>query len=271
MDGAMTASPDYFSQIEAWRADRVARLTAEDGWLNLIGRWELAPGAMNVGAANSNEIVLDIGPDRLGTLTRAPDDTVIFEPARGGETVRIAADAKGPVRFPVGRFLFEVVSLAGIKSLRIRDRDAPARQNFPGIDYFPVDEGWRIVAEWRPLGEPMEVEVDTMIGIPTTLAVTHTAIFERDGVRHELVPTYGTPQAPQFVIRDRTSASETYPASRFLHGEKIEGGTIVLDFNKAFNPPCAYSDFAVCPLPLPQNVLPHAIRAGERKPRPPHP
>ena len=105
--------------------------------------------------------------------------------------------------------------------------------------------------------------VDTTIGIPTEVTITHRAAFTRDGVRYKLLPTHGTPQVPQFVIRDLTSGEETYPASRFLYGEEIGADTIVLDFNKAFNPPCAFTDHAVCPLPPADNILPVRITAGE--------
>ncbi|MDW6024335.1 DUF1684 domain-containing protein [Mesorhizobium sp. BAC0120] len=258
----MTSNQDYAGSIEDWRAERLARLKAEDGWLNIIGRWWLEPGSVTVGSSQDNDIVLPVGPAHLGQLTQTSAGEVSFVPAAGGAPTRLTLDKK-PVRFVVGRLLMEVTTLAGQNALRIRDRESSAPANFAGIDYFPIDPAWRFVADWLTLEQPVVTTVDTMIGIPTEVTITHKAAFTRDGVRYELLPTHGTPEAPQFVIRDLTSGKETYPASRFLFGEDIGPDTIVLDFNKAINPPCAFTDHAVCPLPPPQNVLPVRIAAGE--------
>jgi len=261
----MTASKPYIDDILQWRTERLATLAAEDGWLNLIGRWDLDPGSVTIGSAADSGIVLPVGPERLGTVTEEPGGDVVFAPADGGAAIRVVPDRKVPPRFRVGRFLFEIMTVGGRSSLRARDVEHSARDSFAGIDYFDIDEAWRIVAEWIPLEQPFEDQVETTVGTINLVTVTHKAAFTHDGVRHELLPSYGTPQAPQFVIRDRTAPAETYPASRFVYGEAIKDGTIVLDFNKAINPPCAFTDFAVCPLPPPQNVLPFRIPAGERK------
>jgi len=263
----MSASKAYLEHMQQWRARRLERLAAEDGWLNLVGRWDLQPGSATVGSASESDIVLPAGPARLGVITLEDGGDVTFAPADGQASVRIVPDRKTPPRFSVGRFLFEIMSIGNGAALRARDRQHDGRASFPGIDYFDIDESWRIVAAWIALDQPIEDEVETMIGTVNRVTVTHKAAFERDGVRYELLPSYGTAQSPQFVIRDRTAGAQTYPASRFVYGEDIGGGTIVIDFNKAINPPCAYTDFAVCPLPPPQNVLPFRIEAGELKPK----
>jgi uncharacterized protein len=121
------------------------------------------------------------------------------------------------------------------------------------------------VADWVPFEAPKGMTVDTTKSIPTEVEVTHKAVFTRDGVTYELIATHGTPEAPQFVIRDLTSRDSTYPASRFVYGEDVTESAIVLDFNKALNPPCAFTEHAVCPLPPPENVLPIRIEAGEKR------
>lgn len=239
---------------------------AETGWLNLIGRWPLEAGRFTVGAAEGNDIQLPLGPDHVGTLDQAADGIVTFTPADGGEALQLVPDKKTPPRFRYGQLLLEIMTLNGVNALRVRDTKAAEMTSFPGIDTFPADPAWRKTARWAPLSQPMEVEIDTVIGVPTKVTVTHSATFEHDGKSWELIPTHGTAQAPQFVIRDLTSRTETYPAARFLFGEDITDSTIVLDFNKAINPPCAYTVHAVCPLPLPGNVLPFRIEAGELKP-----
>jgi len=260
----MTSDQDYISSIEDWRAHRLARLTAEDGWLNIIGRWWLEQASVSIGSAEDNDVVLPVGPAYVGTLAQEAAGAIAFQPANsGGAPITLTPDKKSPSRFTVGRLLLEVTTLAGQNALRIRDRESHAGREFGGIDYFPIDPAWRFVADWIPLAQPLTMTVDTMIGIPTEVTITHKAAFTRDGVRHELLPTHGTPEAPQFVIRDLTSGKETYPASRFLFGEDIGADTIMLDFNKAINPPCAFTDHAVCPLPPPENVMPVRIAAGE--------
>ena len=259
-------SSDYAETITAWQHQRRAHLTAEDGWLNVIGRFWLEPGSASVGADEANDIVLSAGPTRLGTITQ--DDTgVSFQPAEADAApIQFKLDPANPPRVWVGSLLLEVTSMEGRHALRVRDRDAPARVNFAGLSYFPTDPNWRKTADWVALEQPLRMEVDTVFGIPSTVTVTYKAAFSHDGVAYELLPTHGTADKPQFVLRDLTSKSETYGASRFLYGEKPADGSIVLDFNKAFNPPCAFTVHAVCPLPPPENILPIRVEAGELRP-----
>lgn len=261
----MDVPADYRSEIEAWKARRLRRLKAADGWLNIIGRYPLAPGPASVGSAVDNDIVLSTGPARLGTVTQEADGTVSFTPADGSPTIRVTPDKKRPPRFQLGALLLEITTLNGENALRVRDTESKAPEAFPGIPYFDVRPEWRIVADWIPLEQPKGLTVDTTRSILTEVEVTHRAVFTHEGNRYELIPTHGTPEAPQFVLRDLTSRDLTYPAARFLYGESITDSTIVLDFNKAINPPCAFTEHAVCPLPPPQNVLPFRIEAGEKR------
>lgn len=255
---------DPAADFAQWQGRRIAALTAEDGWLNLVGLWWLDDGPVGVGADPAADAVLPRGPSRLGTA-RLKGDAFQFEPGDAlMERVSLTVPEKGPVRFSAGGFLMEAVRLAGRTALRVRDPLSAARRDFAGVETFPFDPAWRIVADWVALETPIHTTVDTVIGAPTAVTITHRAVFEREGRMIELLPTFGTPKAPQFVIRDLTSGKETYPASRFLFGEDIVGGRIVLDFNRAINPPCAFSSFAICPLPPPQNVLPFRVEAGEK-------
>lgn len=254
---------DYFDAVAAWRARRIARLTAEDGWLNLVGLWWLDAGPLTVGAAAEREARLPHGPDLVGTAVLDAANFV-FRPADGTPAVGFTVDAKAPTRFAAAGYLFEVVVLAGRAALRARDPEAASRRTFVGIDNFTTHPAWRIVADWLPLEQPIATTVDTVIGAPTAVIITHRAVFTHAGTHYQLLPTHGTPQAPQFVIRDQTAGKTTYPACRFLFGEDITATQIVLDFNKALNPPCAFTDLAICPLPPPENRLPFAIEAGEK-------
>ena len=259
----MTQDSTYADKIEAWRKDRLAALTAEDGWLDLTDRIEIAPGKMSVGSAPDNQIVISVGPAHLGTLALSADGSASFTTDKGTQDFAPVPD--NPPRLKVGDLLLEATSLEGQYALRVRDTASPARTDFPGIDSYPIDPNWRIEAQWRKLETPIALGIGTVAGIDTSVELTHDAQFTHDGQVVTLLPTHWKSGKPMFVVRDKTSGRETYGASRFLIGE-VQGDTIVLDFNKAFNPPCAFTEFAVCPLPPRQNIMPFEIRAGEKKP-----
>lgn len=255
----------YLSTLEAWKIQRLKNLLAPDGWLNIIGRFWLEAGTVSVGSAPQNDIVLATGPANLGTLTQAPDGAVAFTPHEPGPTIHITPDEEHPPKFRVAQMLMEITTLNGQNALRVRDTLSPEPAAFPGLSSFPPDPEWRIVADWITLENVRGLRMNTTKSIPTDVRITHKAAFTRAGQRYELIATHGTPEAPQFVIRDETSKETTYPASRFVFGEDVTETTIVLDFNKAINPPCAFTEHAVCPLPPAENILPFRIEAGEKR------
>jgi len=258
----MTTPTDYLASLDAWKLRRLTNLKAPNGWLNIIGRYWLELGSVTVGTATDNDIVLTAGPAHVGTVTE--DETgVTFTPADGGAPKRLALSKNKPPQFDVDSLLLEVTTMNGENALRVRDKLSGGPSNFPGIEYFPAEPSWRIVADWVPFEQ--ELTVNTSHNIPTDVVATHKAVFTHEGKTYELIATHGTPAAPQFVIRDLTSKDSTYGACRFVYGEDVTDSTIVLDFNKAINPPCAFTEHAVCPLPPPQNVLPFRIEAGEKR------
>lgn len=261
----MPTDTDYFAALNAWKQTRLTNLKAPEGWLNIIGRWQLDVGSVTVGSADDNDILLSAGPPHLGTLTQDEAHEVTFAPANGSAPIHVVPNKKAPPRFLVEGLLVEITTINGENALRIRDTNSAAPQALREIQSFPADPAWRIVADWVPFDAPKGMMIDTTGDILTQVQVTHKAVFTHAGQRYELIATHGTPEAPQFVIKDPTSKDSTYPASRFLYGEEVTDTTIVLDFNKAINPPCAFTDFAVCPLPPPKNVLPFRIEAGEKR------
>jgi hypothetical protein len=162
----------------------------------------------------------------------------------------------------LGQLLLELHTVEGAPALRVRDLTL-ARSI--ALTSYPFDPAWVISARWEVLDAPQTQSVDQKGAGPTHVTLTHRAHFTHEGHEVTLLATHWKEGAPMFVIRDATSGAETYAASRFLIGAP-DGDRITLDFNRAFNPPCAFTDFAICPLPPPQNRLPFAIRAGERKP-----
>lgn len=284
MSAAQTPA-SYIHEIEQWRADRVARLTAPDGWLSLIGLEWLKKGANRIGSAADNDIVLKAGPAHLGTLTLTADGRMEIALAAGsGATVdgkptgravliddmHAAADA-APTAVRFGQASFYVIERDGRKALRVKDADAEARRDFSGIDYFPIDPSWRIEADWVPFVPAHDLQIGSVIGTIDTVKVPGKAVFQRDGHTLELLPYQEEPGGELFfVLADRTSGRETYGAARFLYAALPAGGLdkpgrLVLDFNQAYNPPCAFTPFATCPLAPPENRLDVAVTAGEKK------
>lgn len=273
-----TPDSDYLAEIQAWRAEREARLRREDGWLTLVALYWLEPGRHTFGSAPDNDLVLPEGaaPERAGWLERdgdvvtvhaAPgaDVTVDGTPAAGQ---RLVSDAEGrPSLVRTGRITFYLIRRGDRLGIRAKDPESPTRREFRGLDYFPVDPRYRVTAVFEPYPSPKEVEVATVAGTTDRMLVPGVVRFRLDGRELTLEPWLESPDAEEFffVFRDATSGHETYEASRFLYSERVAEGPVVLDFNKAYNPPCAFTPFATCPLPPPGNVLPVRIEAGEKK------
>ena len=249
--------------LEDWRAERLAALTAPAGWLNLTDRVDLAQGRQSVGNAAGQAVRLSLGPGHLGTLVLTGVDAVLevgdvampFLPQPGG----------GPQLRHLGMIL-EIHTASGHPALRVRVVDHPGRMAFAGLAHFPDDPAWVIPARWEALDQPLQENIAMKGGAGEILAVTHRAVFTHAGHDMTLTAAHWKAGKPMFVIRDATSGRETYAASRFLIGEDAGGGRITLDFNRAHNPPCAFTDLAICPLPPPGNLLPFAVRAGELAP-----
>lgn len=256
---------DYETAYADWKTRRLAALKAPDGWLNIVARDWLSEGTVSVGSAADNDIVLPTGPEHVGTLTEDAEGGVTYTPADGSAPVMLELSKYKPPRFTAGNLLLEVTTLNGENALRVRDTASTAADRLAPLEYFPLDPSWRIVADWVALEQPKGLTIDTSKSIQTEVEATHKAVFTREGVTYEILATHGTPQSPQFVVRDLTSRDSTYGACRFVFGEDVTDKTIVLDFNKAINPPCAFTEFAVCPLPPAENILPIRIEAGEKR------
>lgn len=268
---------DYAKDIEAQRAARVDALTKPDGWLTLIGLYFLEPGATRIGSAPDNQIVLAKAPPHLGTVTLSADGhaAITLNPSTGahidGRIVLSAELDDGHLGNPVtkvtsGTLTFYLIDRGGRKALRVKDSDAERRAHFPGLDCFPIDPSWRIEAEWVPFDQPREVPIRNILGQVEPALVPGQAVFKKDGHTYALLPLIeGVDEPLFFVFADATSGHETYEAARFLYADPPQHGKLVLDFNLAQNPPCAFTPYATCPLPPKENHLPIAVTAGEKK------
>ena len=274
-----TDSHTYQNNVEQWRSSRVERLTAPAGWLSLIGLEWLQPGANRIGSAADNDLVLKAGPQHLGVATLAADGSIHLALAADsgalidGKSLReatlvddVSAGDGTPTTVSIGSVSFYAIDREGRKGLRIKDTESATRKHFLGIDYFPIDPSWRIQAKWIPAASGKTLEMGTVIGTTEKYPVPGTVEFSRDGKTFEILPVIEVPGDAQYfvVFADRTSGKETYGAARFLYIDPPKDGKVELDFNKAYNPPCAFTPFATCPLAPPENRLDLRVTAGEK-------
>ncbi|MEO7599614.1 MAG: DUF1684 domain-containing protein [Opitutus sp.] len=275
VSAADTASP-YEAVVMAHRAERRQRLTKPDGWLSLVALHFLKTGENSVGAAAGNSIVLPKGPAHLGSLTLQPDGNVYISlnPAAdarvdGREVLRArleASEEHAPTGVTCETLSMFVIERGGRKALRVKDSESPRRKEFLGLNYFPIDPSWRIEAQWVEFEHPREVMIANVLGQESPAMIPGKAVFTREGHRFELLPLIeGVDEPLFFVISDATSGKETYPAARFVYSDPPRGGKLILDFNEAVNPPCAFTPFATCPLPPNENRMLIAVTAGEMK------
>jgi len=274
-----TPDPAYVAEIEAWRAERLERLTAEDGWLTVVGLHWLTAGVNRFGSDPGNEIPLSASGVAAvaGTVELLADGSVIARAQDGaGVTMNgaplvesvIRNDAQGvPDIVGLGRLSFFIIDRGGRLGARVKDPKAPARTEFKGIEHFPIDPRYRVTARLEPYPEPREVQIPTVLGTPTTMLAPGILRFTLRGEKLSLEPYVNAADDPEYflIFRDRTSGNSTYGGGRFLDADAAGAdGTTVLDFNLAYSPPCAFTPHATCPLPPPQNSLRVAIEAGEK-------
>ncbi len=248
------------AEWEAWRRERVARLVGERGWLSVVALHWLEPGENRPEGLPGTFTLRDGAVE----LSAAAGDGY----AQGGAPVErrvLVSDASGkPDLLSLGPSRHVMLLARGGKfALRVWDAGAPARRNFTGIETFPFDPAWIVEARWEGFDEARPVMVTDVTGMEAERLVPGRAVFSVAGRELALEPT-GEGAALAFVFRDATAGVETYGAGRFLSAAAPAGGRVVLDFNRAFNPPCAFTPFATCPLPRPGNVLPVRVPAGER-------
>lgn len=262
----------YSETITRWREQQEAALRAEDGWLTLAGLFWLAEGAQRAGADPSCEMVLPSGaPPVLGVFERTGRE-VLFRPAGdaliNGEPATerlLRGDIPGPPDLlTFGSFTLFVIERGERVGLRLRDRDHPARRAFAGRRWFPIDERYCINARFEPYEPPRVVAIPTILGDVEEQFSPGAALFAIDGREYRLDATQTRDGGLFFVFRDATCGNEAYGAGRFLYAAAPRDGMVTLDFNRAVNPPCAFTAYATCPLPPHQNILPVRIEAGEQ-------
>ncbi|HEX3580142.1 MAG TPA: DUF1684 domain-containing protein [Thermoanaerobaculia bacterium] len=256
---------DENAEIMKWRQNRLTRLKSDDGWLTLVGLQWLNDGENKIQIPpNSGSVVLQNG---LVMLMPSKTLTIDGKPVTAPVALHDDTDAKGPTVVSSGTTHFYVVKRAPKYALRVKDTSSPARTHFLGLDYFPVAPQWRVEAHFEPFNPPHHVTITNVLGMTSDEIAPGLLAFTVNGKEYKLEPILEQGETDYFIIfKDATSGKETYAAARYVYAHPPDkNGMTVIDFNKAYNPPCAFTQFATCPLPPPQNRLPFRIEAGELK------
>ena len=254
---AVQTDDGLVQNVEKWHTERVTGLKKEHGWLSLIALDWLKEGENSIPAIGTisirkQSVKLVLKKDLAGKLN--------------GNTFTSGPLIPDKDKVVIGSRALQVIERGGKYAVRIWDAESDARKKFSGIDRYPVMERWRITARWEPYSTPKTIEIPTVIpGLIQKGIVPGAAVFIMNGIEYKLEPTAEEGSKELFfVFGDRTNGKETYGAGRFLYAGPPENGTIVLDFNRSYNPPCVFSDYATCPVPTKENRLPVRIEAGEK-------
>jgi len=262
------------AEILQWRTERLASLKSPYGYLNLVGLYWLQEGESRIGSAADNDIVFPApAAPYIGELQTTPDGVVlVVDPVADVRhedvpvrSILISDDTtEHPVALTHESFAWTIIKRDGRFALRIRDFEHPAIAAFPPLEYFPIDPALRVTATMQTFDEPRILNVDTTIeGLGYRPESPGTVVFDIGGKSQEL-EAYASGDRLFFVFADATTGRETYPAGRFLYAAVPgDDGRTILDFNRAYNPPCAFNAFATCPVASPRNRLQARIEAGE--------
>lgn len=269
----------------AWRAQRTANLRAPEGWLSLIALGWLTDGDNSFGLAEDNRVqIAGKGPAHIATVRLEKGVLRLLPPAEGfpkdllvdgqpaKEQALYADDADQSSKLTIGTLAIVVIHRDDRFALRVKDRQAATRVAFHGLRWYPPNAAYRVHARWVPYNPPKLLDIPTVLGTTTHLPAPGVAEFTVGGQTLRLEPVLEDPTSTElfFIMRDATSKTATYGAGRFLYTELPDNGlsqpgSVWLDFNRLENPPCAFTAYATCPLPPPQNRLSVPIPAGERR------
>lgn len=266
----------YHQEIEEWKAWRLARLTRDDGWLTLAGLFWLKEGKNSVGSNPENHVVLPKGktPEYVGSIW-LKNNQLRFDAKKGVDVryndstvssmvLQTDEDKKEPTILRIGPVSFYVIKRGEQLAVRVKDNENPARLNFKGLDYFPVSVKWRLKAKFEPYKPAKILEIPSIIGTIEKYSCPGALIFEIEGKQYRLDATSSENQL-FIMFTDETNGKETYKMGRPVYTSLPDSmGIVILDFNKAYNWPCVFTEFATCPIVPPQNHIPVRIEAGEK-------
>ncbi|MFZ2863700.1 MAG: DUF1684 domain-containing protein [Ignavibacteriaceae bacterium] len=270
------ADPNYVKEISEWDSKRASRLKADDGWLNLIGRFWLKPGENTFGTSKDNDIVIESSklPEHIGSFLFI--DTIVTFKANDGinvlynnnpvkEIIMVDDQKKDMTVLQIGSIKFNLIIRDTLYGIRARDLNSELVKNFNGIERFPIDQSWDIKAKFEAYIPPKEIMVPNVLGQIDKENSPGAVVFDREGKTYRIDAVDEGGDKLFLIFADQTSGDETYGGGRFMYVNKPDStGIINLDFNKAYNPPCVFTKYATCPLPPLQNYLKLRIEAGEK-------
>jgi uncharacterized protein (DUF1684 family) len=264
----------YRGKIAKFRTEREAELKTEDGWLSVAGLFWLKEGENRFGADPSNEIVLPEGsaPGRAGvfelrdgkTTLRVEGGVAVSLNGKAITTLEMKSDEKQkPDVIRLGSLSINVIKRGERYGIRVKDPNSEQRREFKGLRWFPVKQSYRITANFVTYDPPKQIEIPNVLGDVNKTPSPGYVVFNLKGKEYRLDPILEDKDKLFFIFSDLTNGKTTYGAGRFLYAALPRHGKVTLDFNRAENPPCAFTQFATCPLPPRQNRLNVAIEAGE--------
>ncbi|MCW5582045.1 MAG: DUF1684 domain-containing protein [Luteimonas sp.] len=272
------ADPQFVADNDAWRAQRREGLLSPDGWASLVGLHWIELPAHYVGSGPTNGIRIAKGPEKLGMLQQQGGKvfllpemdvalTVDGEPVKGRFELHSDREAAPTVvGFDEGKGQLALIERNGRKALRVKHAEADSLVRFGVLDYWPAEPAWRIEARFVPHAPGKTIEIMDITSSHQAMPNPGVVEFERGGASYRVEALEGEDGGLFLILADRTSGHDSYGAGRYLYTDAPDAnGNVVVDFNRAYNPPCAFTDYATCPLPPPENRLDLAITAGEKK------
>lgn len=268
------AQSDYQSEIQKWREKRENELKADNGWLTLTNLAWLKEGKNTIGSAADNNVVLPAATAsqigiiefKNGIASLSVNDGIdALGDGKKFQSIELKSDADGkPTLVQIGDVSFTLIKREDRYGIRVRDVNSPNRAKFTNLHWFPIDESYRVTADFEAYDVPKEIEIPNVLGGTFKMRSPGLLKFKLGGKDYSLEPVEEGDE--YFIIfNDLTSRTTTYQPGRFLYSKKAKNGKVVLDFNQAYNPPCAFTEYATCPLPPAQNRLKTEIKAGEMR------
>lgn len=267
-------SPEYINEINKWHTERIENLKKENGWLNLVGLFWLKDGDNKFGSGESNDIIFpENAPESIGVFN-LKDSIVTIKINDGinvllGDSLITGLEMKhdqtgNPTILSLGSFKWFIIKRGNKYGIRLRDLNSPQLKEFTGVDRFPVNDDWKIEADFEPYNPPKKIIIPTILGTEEEETTPGKLTFTIGQDKYSLEPV-DAGRSLFIIFADETNGEETYGAGRFLVVDKPDStGSVIIDFNKAYNPPCAFSKYATCPLPPKSNFLKTRITAGEK-------
>jgi uncharacterized protein (DUF1684 family) len=276
-------SNEFTDNEKNWRKDREVRLKAEDGWLNLAGLYWLNDGVYTFGTDPGMDIVLPVhsAVSFAGTLTvkgqvisynmeraQATYLNGVLLPAGELRPTSIRPDIEGPDILAYNQLRMFLIVRSDRLGLRLRDLKSDLLREFEGLSYFPPRPNYLVQAKLVPFNPPQKVFIATEIETETVLSSPGLLKFELKGQPCQLLAlnsSDGDASVLFIMFTDKTTGIDTYASGRYLYAKRTEDGLYELNFNRAYNPPCAFTPYATCPLAPEENALPLAVKAGEKR------